>query len=98
MEVLLLHRPRGILGPELLKAAMELEKQIIAKGGTSYVARNYGLIICLVDTPSIDNVIPTCEQMNMIGWDTEIIPVEKSADAMPKMEKALAEMAKMIKK
>lgn len=101
MEVLLLHRPRGQLPPELLKASMEIGKQILARspsgGGkliASYTARNQMLIICLVDTPSMDSVIPTCEQMNMVGWDTEIIPIEKSADAAPKMEKALAEMLK----
>lgn len=105
MEVILLHRARGILGPELMKASIEVGKQILTRspqgGGkliASYAASNQALIICIVDTPSLDSVVPTCEQMNMIGWDTEIIPVEKSADATPKMEKALAEMEKMMKK
>jgi hypothetical protein len=101
MEVLLLHRPRGILPPELMKANMELAKQILTKGPrgggkliASYVARNQSLVICLVDVPSMDSVIPTCEQMMMIGVDTEIIPIEKAADALPKFEKAMAEMLK----
>jgi hypothetical protein len=101
MEVLLLHRPRGILPPEFMKANMEIAKQILTKGPpgggkliASYVARNQNLVICLVETPSMDNVIPTLERMMMVGVDTEIIPVEKSADALPKMEKAMAEMMK----
>jgi len=101
MEVLLLHRPKGILPPELMKAVMEVAKQILTKGPlgggkliASYAARNQMLIICLIDTPSMDSVIPTCERLMMMGVDTEIIPVEKSADASPKFEKALAEMLK----
>lgn len=89
-----------------MKASIEVGKRIVAGGPlsgggkliASYAASNQALIICIVDTPSLDSVVPTCEQMNMIGWDTEIIPVEKSADATPKMEKALAEMEKMMKK
>jgi hypothetical protein len=101
MEVVLLHRPKSIPTPELMKAWMEFGKQILAKGPVgggkliaSYQARNQMLIICIVDTPSIDSVIPTCERFMMMGVDTEIIPVEKAADAAPKFEKALAEMLK----
>jgi len=46
------------------------------------------LVICLVDTPSIDNVIPIVEKMMMMGVDTEIIPIEKTIDFTPKIEKA----------
>ena len=95
MLVLTIHRPRGYLPPELMKASMEIGKQIMAKGNsTTYIARNQMLIICLADVPSLDSVIPSCEQMNMVGWDTEIIPIEKAADATPKFEKALMDMMK----
>jgi hypothetical protein len=101
MEVLLLHRPKGMLPPELMKASIEVGKEIIIKGPlggckllASYTARNQMLIMCLVDTPSMDDVVPMVEQMMMIGWDTEIIPVEKSLVALPKMEKAIAQMVK----
>ena len=101
MEVLLIHRPRGMLPPELMKASIEVGNQIIIKGPlggckllASYTARNQMLIVCIVDTPSMDEVIPIVEQMMMVGWDTEIIPVEKTIVAFPKMEKALAETAK----
>jgi len=30
----------------------------------------------------------------MVGWDTEIIHIEKAEDATPKFEKALMEMMK----
>jgi hypothetical protein len=101
MELLLIHRPKGILPPELMKASIEVGNQIIIKGPlggcrllASYTARNQMLIVCIVDAPSMDDVIPVCEQMLMVGWETEIIPVEKSVVALPKMEKALAQMAK----
>jgi hypothetical protein len=82
-----------------MKASMEVGKQITAKGvGTSYVARNQMLIICMGNVPSMDSLMPAIEQMNMVGWDTEIIPIEKAEDARPKFEKALAEMQKMMKK
>lgn len=101
VEVLLLHRPISVLPPEFMKANMEIAKQILTKGPpgggkliASYVARNQNLVICIVDVPSMDNVVPTLERMTMLGIDTEIIPVEKTADAQPKFEKAMAEMMK----
>jgi hypothetical protein len=101
VEVLLLHRPISILPPEFMKANMEIAKQIVAKGPSGggkliaqYVARNQNLVICIVDVPSMDSVIPTLERMTMLGIDTEIIPIEKATDALPKFEKAMAEMLK----
>jgi hypothetical protein len=101
MEVILLHRPIGVLSPVQVKAFMEFGKQIITKGPSgggeliaSYAARNQFLVICIVDVPSMDRMMPDLERMVMMGIDTEIIPVEKSADAMPKLEKAVAEMLK----
>jgi hypothetical protein len=43
-----------------------------------------------------DNTIrakPVTEQMNLAGWDTEVIPVDRAEVAMAKMEKAMAEAA-----
>ena len=101
MKVLLLHRPISVLPPEFMKANMEIAKQILTKGPlgggkliASYVARNQNLVICIVDVPSMDNVVPTLERMTMLGIDTEIIPIEKTADAQPKFERAMAEMLK----
>jgi hypothetical protein len=101
VEVLLLHRPISVLPPEFMKANMEIAKQILTKGPlgggkliAQYVARNQNLIICIVDVPSMDNVVPTLERMAMLGIDTEIIPVEKGTEALPKFEKAMAEMMK----
>jgi len=101
VEVLLLHRPIGVLPPELMKANMEIAKQILAKGPlgggkliAQYVARNQNLVICILDVPSMDSVVPTLERMMMLGIDSEIIPVERGAEALPKFEKAMAEMMK----
>jgi len=102
MEFILLHRPRGLLAPENMKASMEIGKKIKELYGgkpmLSYVARSEMLIVCIVDVPNAENLMPVCEQMNFLGWNTEVIPVDKAEVAIPKMEKALAEAAKMMKK
>jgi hypothetical protein len=36
--------------------------------------------------------MPLLEQMNMLGWETDIIPVEKMEVGLPKAEKALQAM------
>jgi len=103
MEIILIHRPRGLLPPELVKASIELGKELNVKtekavpGGklvASYAACGQMCIFCVWDVPRVDNLMPLCGQMTWLGWDTEVIPVQKMKDALPAMEKALAEMAK----
>jgi hypothetical protein len=84
-----------------MKAFMEFGRQVAAKGPSEggkliaqYIARNQMLVICIVDVPSMESLMPGLERLVMMGFDTEIIPVEKAADARPKFEKFLAEMAK----
>jgi len=99
MEFILLHRPRGPLPPENAKAYLELGKKILSGGkGISYVARSESLVVCIVGVPNAENLMPVLEQMNLLGINTDVIPVDKTEVAIPKMEKALAEAAKMMKK
>jgi len=103
MEVIIIHRPRGPLPPEISMAAVQLAKKVIAKpeelvpGGKPiaiYAARCQELVVCIWDVPNVENLVPVSEQLSYLGWDTEIIPAEKMSDAIPKYEKALAEAMK----
>lgn len=94
MEFILLHRPVGVLPLENMKAYSELGKKILSRGKSiSYVARSQALIVCIVDVPNAEDLMPVCEQMNFLGINTEVIPVEKAEVAGAKWEKALAEAA-----
>jgi hypothetical protein len=101
MEVLLIHKPIGVLPPEAWTAIMEIGKKAEANPGevvpggklmVSYSARALSTIVCLWEVPSVEAMMPALEQLNMLGLDTDIIPVEKTAVSIPKFEQALKAM------
>ena len=101
MEVLLIHKPAGLLPPEMMAASLEIGKKLEASpeefvpGGkmiASYSARGLSMIVCIWEVPSMEALMPLEEQMNMLGWETDTIPVEKMEVAIPKFEKALQAM------
>ena len=101
MEVLLIHKPIGMLPPESWAALTEIGKKLdtnpgeLVPGGkliAAYAARALSMIICLWEVPSVDALMPTLEQMNMLGVDTDIIPVEKMEVSISKFEHALKAM------
>ena len=101
MEYILIHTPRGIMTPEMIGPQVEMSKKFIAKpddfvpGGkliTSYVARNKSLIVCIWDAPSAEALGPFVEQLEMFGWDTDIILAETFAAHIERVEKALKTM------
>ena len=101
MKVLLIHKPIGMLTPEMWAAAMEIGKKLLAdpskvvpgaKSLASYVARALNMIFCIWEVPNIEVLMPMLEQMSMMGWDTDIIPVDDMEVAIPKGEKALQAM------
>ena len=101
MEVLLIHKPIGMLPPEAWAASLEVGKRLMTKpeeivpGGkmiASYSARGLSMIVCIWEVPSMEVLMPLEEQMNMLGWETDTIPVEKMDVAIPKFEKALQAM------
>jgi hypothetical protein len=99
MEFILIHRPRGPLPPELIKASLEFGKNVekMVPGGkllSSYSARSQTAIFCIWSVPNAEMLMPVTEQMSYMAWDTEVIPAEKTTDAIPKMEKALAQAMK----
>jgi hypothetical protein len=103
MEYILIHTPRGINPPEVVTRNTEMMKKFFAKpedfvpGGkmiASYGARTKQFVVCITDVPSIDALCPFLEQLMMSGWDTEVIPAEKTTVCLEKIEKALKAMKK----
>ena len=101
MEVLLIHRLIGVVPPEMMAASIDIGKKLVVNpeefvpGGkliASYVARGLFLVVCIWEVPSMEALMPLEEQMNMLGWETDTIPVEKMGVALPKFEKALQAM------
>ena len=101
MEFILIHKPRGIIPPDVLTDQMEQVKKLLAKpdefvpGGklvASYAVRGKMLVICIWDAPSIEAVCPMAEQMDLGGWDTDIMPLEKMSVHLEKLSKAMESM------
>ena len=98
MEYILIHRPRGLIPPEIWKTIVELTKKLnekpeeIVPGGkimAAYTARCKAFVVCIWDVPSAESLMPAFEQLSDLGVDTEIIPAEKVSDALLKWEKTL---------
>jgi hypothetical protein len=101
VEYVLIHKPIGFLPPEVMKTTFENAKKLMANpqsmvpGGkctASYMALGAQLIFCNWDVPNIDALANLLRQMSIVGWNTEVIPVERADVAMPKIEKAMQEM------
>ncbi len=101
MEYVLIHKPIGLLPPEMMKLTIENAKKLMADtqafvpGGkctASYMAIGEQVIFCNWDVPNIDAFTNLLRQMSMVGWNTEVIPVERADVALPKMEQAIREM------
>jgi hypothetical protein len=97
MEVLLIHKLKGPVPPEMMAASLEIGKKLTTKPGelvpggrliVSYSARALAMAVCVWEVPSMEALIPPLEQMSMLGWDTDTIMVEKMDVALPKLEKA----------
>ena len=101
MEVLVIHKMIGLVPPHMMAASLEIAEKVTTKPGevvpggkliASYSARAIHTGVCLWEVPSTEALMPMCEQMSMLGWDTDIIPVEKMGVALPKLQKALQDM------
>jgi hypothetical protein len=99
MEYILIHTPNNNLTPQTMQAMVEMGKQVGANPGkfvpggkilASYSAKAKMFIVCIWEAPSIDALMPTMEQMSMMGFNTEVIPAEKLEVKLDKIAKALA--------
>ena len=102
MEFVLIHRQLGPVPAEMMKKTIETAKGIDADpskfvpGGkliASYKAIGQSLVVCIWDAPSVDALVPLMEQMNLMEWETEVIPAEKMTTFIPKAEQMFAQMA-----
>ena len=102
MDVVLIHNPIGPLPPEMLAASLEAGKKVNAEpasvvpGGklvSSYQARGTWSVFCIWEVPTVEALMPLMEQMKMLGWNTEVIPVDKAEVAQEKAAKALEALA-----
>jgi hypothetical protein len=101
MEFILIHTPNSNLTRESMPVVLEMAKTVVTTpekfvpGGkliASYAARARIFIVCIWDVPSADALMPALEQMNLLGYDTEVIPAEKLGVKMDKLVKAMAAM------
>ena len=60
----------------------------------SYYARGEWPAVCIWEVPNIEALMPSVEQMRMLGWNNEVIPAEKAEVAIEKAVKALEAFAK----
>ena len=98
MEIVVIHKPIGVVLPEMMTAGIELTRKLLAKPGEfvpggkligSYYARCEWVVVCIWEVPTVEALVPVLEQMKMLGWNTEVIPVEKSEVAVEKAAKLL---------
>ena len=101
MEFILIHKPLSLMSPEMMAAGLEMAKQIqsspekVVPGGKaifSYYARAIWCIFCGWEVPKLESLMPLAEQLKMLGWDTDIIPVDKAEVAIQKIETAMASL------
>jgi hypothetical protein len=101
MEYILIHKPIGILPPEVMKLTMEMARKLGAKpqefvpGGkliASYYAIGGQAVYCIWDAPNIEALAPLLRNMSIAGWNTEVIPAERAEVALANIEKAMQAM------
>ena len=107
MEFILIHKPIGVLPPEVMKYTMEMAKKLAVNtqefvpGGkvvSSYYALGAQAVYCTWDVPKVEALAPLLRNMSVAGWNTEVIPVEKAEAAMVSIEKAMQEMMAPMKR
>jgi len=98
MEVILIHRPVGMIPPEMATMGIQAARDVLSKpsevvpGGkliASYYARAQWLVVCVWEVTDLEALMPFLEGMRLQGWNTEVIPAEKGKVAVGKLAKAL---------
>ena len=101
MQYMFLHTMGSTMTQESMLASVEMGKKLIAKPEdyapgaklqAVYAGRARGIIFCLWDAPDLEILMPACEQMHLLGWDTEVVPIEKMEVHLEKFAKAMVAM------
>ena len=96
MEFVLIHRMIGLAPPEVSKALIEIGKKRKelcpqAKEIVAYWSMFDQVGFCVWEAPSIEALAPLSQMANL-GMKTEIIPVIKIDEALPKFEEAMSSL------
>jgi hypothetical protein len=103
MMYILVHKMRGYMTPEQIMPMMEPTKNLVENpssfvpGGKligSYVARNKNYVVCVWDAPDAEALSFLVEQMELGGWDTDIMLGETMAQHLERITKAFAAIKK----
>jgi hypothetical protein len=103
MEFILIHKPLGIIPPEVMASTLEQVGKLLARPGdfvpggkllASYGARNKSFVVCVWDAPSAEALCPFVEHLVMAGWETDIMPADNMKVHIEKLGKALQAMRK----
>jgi hypothetical protein len=103
MEFILIHKPLGVISPEVMLRTMEQVRELLAKpdrfvpGGkliASYGARGKSFVVCVWEAPSADAFCSFIEHLVPAGWETDIMPAEKMSVQVEKYLGTLKTMNK----
>lgn len=106
MEFILIHKPVGALPPEMMQLTLETAKKLAANpqefvpGGkciSSYYALGAQAVYCTWDVPKIEAMTALLRNMSVVGWNTEVIPVEKAETAVMNIGKAMQDIMAQMK-
>ena len=103
MNFILIHKPLGIVPPEIMEGTLKEVGKLLTKpdnfvpGGkliASYGARGKSLVVCIWDAPNAEALCPFIEQLNLAGWDTDIMLADEMSIHIEKLAKGLQAMKK----
>jgi hypothetical protein len=103
MEFIVIHKPLGIIPPEVMSGTLEQVGKLLARPGdfvpegkliASYGARGKSSVVCVWDAPNAEALCPFVEQLVMAGWETDIMPADNMKIHIEKLGKALQAMKK----
>jgi hypothetical protein len=103
MEFIVIHKPLGIIPPEVMSGTLEQVGKLLARPGdfvpggkliASYGARGKSFVVCVWEAPNAEALCPFVEQLVMAGWETDIMPADNMKIHIEKLGKALQAMKK----
>ena len=81
--------PGIILSQPLLICGLSLELEQLRLLSFPFTRRAIWCIFRIWEVPSIESLMPVAEQLKVLGWNTDIIPVDKPEVALQKIGMAM---------